>query len=141
MNPGDNLDLAEFLFRPPKGAPPEASFRGACSRAYYAAFGIARDALAAAQFSNLRGRDTHKRVQSLLKDSSDADVKKAGGMLWQLHRTRKGADYDVGHFVVRGQVYESGRAQRAVLFAAQIITTIQQAEQRLKRLGIPAQVT
>jgi uncharacterized protein (UPF0332 family) len=66
MDPENNLHLARVLAQVPRGAPEEASFRGACGRAYYAAFAIARDLLLSAKLHVGADGSIHKAVIRLL---------------------------------------------------------------------------
>src|SRR2546427_3468235 len=124
MNPHENLALAKFLGSNPKSAPVEASLRGACGRAYYAAFAVVRDILEAAAFLITGGPiSVHKRVLILLNQSSDPDVLAAAGLLDQLRDLRGKADYDVGNRTKR--MFVSVDSQRAVLLSYQTITTLE----------------
>lgn len=96
MNPADNFELAKILQKPPKGAPPEAAFRGSCGRAYYYAFASVREVLLAAKFNVPKNGTGHGVIISLLKKSQEKDIQAAGGLLDQLRVTRNSADYDVG---------------------------------------------
>ena len=138
MNPADNVPLATYLATPPKTPPTEASLRGACGRAYYAAFCSARDALLVAFKMAFSGAD-HARVASLLKRSSDAQVATAGSLLEQLHEDRKRADYDVGVRTVKA--FTVPQAQMAVLLAKGVIDEVNRAMKKDKRLFIPPGVT
>lgn len=79
----------------PRGAFPEAAFRGACSRAYYCAFVVARDLLDPRHHFGY-ARSVHKDVIRLLKRSQNQAVRAAGGELDELRQRRNWSDYDLG---------------------------------------------
>jgi hypothetical protein len=137
VNPADNLELAKFLEKQPKKAPPEASLRGACGRAYYCAFATARDHLAAQKFAVPSDGQGHSKVIELLKSSTDAGIQTAGSLLLQLRTTRNSADYDVGSIKPRGNPFTAYRAQVAIGQAASIISAIDELGKTAPRLGIP----
>lgn len=139
MNPQENLTLAKFLDSKPKNAPPEASLRGACGRAYYAAFVVARDILETARFSVSGGpTSVHKRVLSLLGQSVDAEVLTAAGLLDQLRALRGDADYHVGSRTRRA--FSHLDSQRAILLSHQTIATFEATATKSPRLFIPPDV-
>lgn len=140
MNPTYNLDLAKFLGEPPTGPQPEASVRGSCGRAYYAAFGVVRDALMAARIKLRHNDDDHRLIISILKQSADGDVAAAAGLLDQLRDTRNSADYEVGRVPVKGTPFTTKRSQTSVLLATSVIEEIERAVKRDKRLSIPPTV-
>ncbi len=127
MDPRHNVQLATFLYGPPAGPPPEASFRGACGRAYYSAFALARDALASAGH-NLPRSQVHDVVISRLKGAQDQNVRAAGGELQQLRRDRNRADYDVG--LRTKQSFGQLHAKIAVARAHKVIAVVDQAQQQ-----------
>ncbi|HEU4452858.1 MAG TPA: hypothetical protein VFR81_07350 [Longimicrobium sp.] len=138
MNPEDNLHLARVLAQVPRGAPEEASFRGACGRAYYAAFGIARDLLLFAKLQVSADGSTHRTVIRLLMKSTDRDVRVAARSMDLLRKARNSADYDVGLRSSAGDLFDRRRAQLAVVSAWAIISTIRKASASDRRLGIPS---
>ena len=141
MNPSDNLELAKFLHKRPKGPPEEATIRGACGRAYYAAFGAARDVLMAVPFRFAGTDEDHRRVVTLLKLSANQDVATAGSLLDQLRSTRNSADYDVGSVPVRGAPFEPRRSQMALVLAAGVIDGVERVQKVDRRLYIPPTVS
>lgn len=140
MNPEENVDLARFLAAAPKGSPPEASYRGACGRAYYSAFAVARDLLLLAKFQIATDGSAHSTIVRLLKESSSPSVKAAGGSLDQLRKTRNQADYDVGQRASPGIRFDANRAQLAVAYAKIIIESLKSARSTDIRIGIPDHV-
>lgn len=141
MDPERNLELAKFLAGPPRGAPDEASYRGACGRAYYAAFSTVRDLLLAARLNVASDGSAHGSMVRLLKESSDVQVKAAGGSLDALRKERNHADYDVGSRSHAGGRFEVNRSRLAIASAQIIIETVRQAARTDPRLGIPPGIT
>lgn len=96
FNWADFLTLAEALLRDPNSPGPEgASLRSAISRAYYAAFRVARN------FGRDRGEfipaetgQDHRIVQNHFKSSPERTRKKIGVNLQRLYDYRNNADYD-----------------------------------------------
>src|ERR1044072_1588202 len=127
MNPENNLQLARVLVQVPRGAPEEASFRSACGRAYYAAFGTVRDLLLSARLHISADGSAHGAVIRLLKKSADPDVWAAGVSLELLRQVRNSADYDVGLRSSFGGRFDRRRAQLAVASARTIADTIRKA--------------
>lgn len=135
MDPLDNITLAKVLESIPKGAPPEASLRCACGRAYYSALALSRDALLD-HFSIPRDASGHGTVIQLLKKSSNPDVKAAGGVLDQLRITRNSADYEVGKIKLRGKAFVPYRVQVAVASASVVISAVRKARKADPKMGI-----
>ena len=138
MDPENNLHLARVLAQVPRGAPEEASFRGACGRAYYAAFAIARDLLLSAKFHMDADGSIHKAVIRLLMKSANRDVRVVATSLDLLRRARNSADYDVGLRSITGAAFDRRRTQLAVASARTIVDTIRKAASSDPRLGIPS---
>lgn len=138
MNPADNLILAKFLGSCPDRAPKEAAIRGACGRAYYAAFATARDALVAARFGLKYTGDDHGRVISALKQSADPEVAAAGSLLDQLRKERARADYEVGLVPSKSGPFVQSRSSRAAALAQTIIDEIDRASRANPQMGIPS---
>ena len=137
MDPRDNVLLAQVLHQRPKGAPLEASVRAACGRAYYAAFVVVRDALQDAKFVFDYSDKDHQRAITLLKVSGDTDVAAAAMLLDQLRATRNRADYRVGKSPNKGSPFDEKVSQKYILFASQVITSIEGAQKKDRRLFIP----
>ena len=91
MSPRDFLLLAGELS--PRET--EACWRSAASRAYYAAFHVARDFLDSLGFAIRQGDQSHAAVYRRLSNSRVADVDHAGNLLIDLRRLRNQADYDL----------------------------------------------
>jgi uncharacterized protein (UPF0332 family) len=138
VHPEKNTDLARVLAEVPRGAPEEASFRGACGRAYYAAFAVARDLLLSARFRLGADGSTHLDVIYLLQESANPLVRAAGRSLDELRKARNSADYDVGLRSSAADVFDRHRAQFAVAAARTIVDTIRKASASDRRLGIPS---
>ena len=74
MTGRDFLQLAVVL----AGGTTEAEWRSAVSRAYYAAFHVARDLLISCGFAAPRGEQAHAYLWLRLSNADDADVEDAG---------------------------------------------------------------
>ncbi len=90
------LDLAQELTRESLASPlREAMFRTAISRAYYAAFGQARNRLVIIDGEEIpRGANTHQHVINTFEDSNDSRRRTIGHLLHHLRSTRNAADYE-----------------------------------------------
>lgn len=130
MDPKDKLAVAKHLSNRPQGAPAEACRRSACSRAYYAAFLVARAALQQAKLTPPRDK-VHRWVIRALKSSTNADVKKLGGSLETVRDWRNKADYDVA------QAWPTFPYDMAVKAAESIINELVALQASAPRLGIP----
>lgn len=107
MDPAAFLQLARALHAPnPDPAdlaaleavipPSAAELRSALSRAYYAAFLVARETLRAACGQHFpTTKDAHELVYIMLRSSDNDSLKKAASALNQLRRARNAADYDL----------------------------------------------
>jgi uncharacterized protein (UPF0332 family) len=91
MNPRDLLDVADELASGRK----EADWRSAVSRAYYAAFHVARELLEQCGFGVPRADQAHAYLWLRLANAGHPDVKEAGNALRELRRNRNWADYDL----------------------------------------------
>jgi len=91
MNGRDFLILANTL----AGGATEAEWRSSVSRAYYAAFHVARDLLLACGFTAPRGDQAHSYLWLRLSNATAPDVENAGRELQTLRRDRNRADYDL----------------------------------------------
>lgn len=137
MDPERFIEVASHLAKPPKSVHEEAAFRGACGRAYYAAFGVARSLLVAAGFTVSSTGDAHREVVDWLKRSTDKDVMQCGSALGQLQSIRKSADYDVAGVPLRGKAFGKFETSKHVAKAQSIITTLRSARVRaLSNLAI-----
>jgi uncharacterized protein (UPF0332 family) len=97
MHGRDFLHLAQSLL----SGSTEAEWRSAVSRAYYAAFHVARDLLLHCQFAVPRGEQAHGYLWLRLSNASAAAVIAAGRDLKSVRSSRNWADYDLGSPVVQ----------------------------------------
>ena len=91
MNPRDFLDVANDLLSVTR----EGHWRSAVSRAYYAAFHVARQLLERCGFSVPHGDQAHGYVWLRLANCGHTNLVKAGGELKDLRSDRNMADYAV----------------------------------------------
>jgi uncharacterized protein (UPF0332 family) len=91
MDGRDFLPLAENWARGGQ----EAEWRSAVSRAYYAAFHVARSLLRQCQFRVPRADQAHAYLAMRLSNAQHPDVEVAGRSLGALRQVRNRADYDV----------------------------------------------
>ena len=73
----------------------EAKWRSAVSRAYYAAFHVARDLLRQGGFEVPQGDQANRYLWLRLSNAGPPDVRQAGLELGHLRTRRNQADYDV----------------------------------------------
>jgi len=118
MNPQDFLGLARTLATDTT----EAAWRSAVSRAYYAAFHVARDWFSALGFTVPHGDQAHRYLTLRLSNCGDPKVEGAGRELDTLRRDRNRADYDL-HLPVRAIA-----AHASIQMAEQIIQVRQAAD-------------
>jgi uncharacterized protein (UPF0332 family) len=104
MNPRDILDVATTLI----AGMSEAEWRSAVSRAYYAAFHVARRLLLQCGFAVPRADQAHAYLWLRLANSGHVDVQNAGNRCSYLRGMRNWADYDLdrpfAHHPAFGQV-------------------------------------
>ena len=91
MNSRDFLDLAAELILGER----EADWRSAVSRAYYAAFHVARQLLDICGFRVPQADRSHKYLAQRLMNSGHPEVVDVGLDLDDLRRVRNSADYDL----------------------------------------------
>ena len=91
MNPRDLLDVANDLVTGLR----EADWRSAVSRAYYAAFHVARLLLRQCGFVVPRTDQAHSYIWLRLSNCGHPDIVKAGSDLRDLRSERNAADYDL----------------------------------------------
>jgi uncharacterized protein (UPF0332 family) len=97
MNGRDFLASANRLLRSTE----EADWRSAVSRAYYAAFHVARQLLTDLQFRVPWGERAHAYLWLRLSNCGDPQVESAGRSLQRLRGDRNRADYDLHHSLAR----------------------------------------
>ncbi|HXG09006.1 MAG TPA: HEPN domain-containing protein [Gemmataceae bacterium] len=104
MNGRDFLTVAKALLN----AATEAAWRSAVSRAYYAAFHVARQMMEDLGFTVPRGDRAHAYLWLRLSNCGDVQVQDAGRRLNNLRGQRNHADYDIAvpllHATAAGQV-------------------------------------
>jgi uncharacterized protein (UPF0332 family) len=93
----------------------EADWRSAVSRAYYAAFHVARDLLSDLGFAVPRGPQAHSYLWLRLSNCGHPATADAGGDLNDLQRWRNRADYDIT------LAFSQGTARTWVRTAEQVI--------------------
>jgi uncharacterized protein (UPF0332 family) len=91
MRPRDILDVADTLITGSQ----EAEWRAAVSRAYYAAFHVARQLLQQCGFSVPIADRAHAYLWLRLANSGHSDIQHAGRSLNELREVRNWADYDL----------------------------------------------
>jgi uncharacterized protein (UPF0332 family) len=118
MDAHDYLTLAETLV----GGSVEAEWRSAVSRAYYAAFHVARNSLRACSFTVPRAEKAHTYLVYRLSNSGHADTEVAGRKLDLLRTWRNEADYDFDGTL------DQGDAATYVAKAKEVIQALRAAE-------------
>src|SRR5579884_4183300 len=91
MNPRDFLEVADEL----SGGSREAEWRSACSRAYYAAFHVARELLRQCGFEVPQAEQAHAYLWLRLQNCGQRDLIQAGRAIQELRGHRNWADYDL----------------------------------------------
>jgi uncharacterized protein (UPF0332 family) len=119
MDARDFLTLAENLV----SGPLEAEWRSAVSRAYYAAFHVARELLHHCNFRVPRDEKAHVYLTRRLGNAGHPDTDAAGRKLDTLRTERNRADY---HFLV---FFDHAAAHTQVLAAGEIIQALDAAAQ------------
>jgi len=99
----------------------EVDWRGAVSRAYYAAFHIARQFLDGLGFNVPRADQAHAYLWLRLSNCGHPDLIKTGLRLNVLRRTRNWADYDLD------QAFEHGLAVTRVADALTVVQLLDDA--------------
>jgi len=126
MNWRDFLVLAARL----AGGAAEADWRTAVSRAYYAAFHVARTLLSDLRFTVPRADRAHQYLVFRLGNSGEPAVEQAGRDLETLRRVRNRADYD------EAPAFTQPQASAAVHVADGIIQALDAARQGPARTRI-----
>src|SRR5437016_3985124 len=100
MEPFHYLKFGYALIERLQRTPPEclvdvgqADCRSIISRAYYAAFHVARALLASWGFGMTKTGLCHEVVQKALNNSSDSDLQSVAGFMNTLYSERRVADY------------------------------------------------
>ncbi len=119
MDPRTYLTLASEL----AACAPVEYKRSAINRAYYAAYGVAHQALDLLECEIPQTATGHQLVRDILTGSSDPSLKTAGGLLNQLYACRIKADYRYSH----PHPEEPRTCIDCVRFAANIIARIDTA--------------
>lgn len=122
----DFLALAKAL----KSGASEAEWRSAVSRAYYAAFHVARHLLQDLGFTVPRADRAHAYLSLRLSNSGQVDVMRAGQDLNDLRQQRNRADYD------ERQSYTHATAAFVVQTAEEIIQVLDAASNAPIRTSI-----
>ncbi|MBL8793901.1 MAG: HEPN domain-containing protein [Planctomycetia bacterium] len=123
MNWRDFLPLASRLAT---GAT-ESDWRSAVSRAYYAAFHVARRYFSELNFTVPRADRAHQYFVFRLGNSSEPTVEQAGRELDTLRRLRNRADYDESPALTQSQ------AAASVRLAESFVQTLDSARQEPSR--------
>jgi uncharacterized protein (UPF0332 family) len=111
MNWRDFLSLAARL----AADVTEADWRAAVSRAYYAAFHVARRLLADLNFTVPRADRAHQYLVFRLSNAGEAAVEQAGRDLETLRRLRNRADYDDVPVVTQPQAAAAVRLAEGIV--------------------------
>ena len=126
MNWRDFLSLATRL----AAGATEADWRTAVSRAYYAAFHVARRLFADLNFTVPRADRAHQYLVFRLSNSSESAVEQVGRDLETLRRLRNRADYD------ETPAFTQAQAAAAVEIAEGIIKVLDAARHEPARTRI-----
>ena len=113
----------------------EADWRSAVSRAYYAAFHVARDFMTSLGFVTPRAELAHAFLWRRLGNCGLPSLSSAGSRLNQLRGERNRADYDLNSDLAKKD------AQAAVKSAAMVIATLQAVSPDDRRLITEAMKT
>jgi len=111
MNSRDFLSLAQRLV----SEAAEVSWRSAVSRAYYAAFHVARELLEDMGFAVPRADRAHAYLWRHLSNCGDPNVQAAGHQLNDLRGDRNEADYDLGLSLARKVANGQVRAAQKII--------------------------
>jgi uncharacterized protein (UPF0332 family) len=95
----------------------EAEWRTAVSRAYYAAFHVARQLFSDLQFAVPRADRAHQYLVFRLSNSGESVVEQAGRDLETLRRLRNRADYDETPAVTQPQAVAAAQIAEAIIQA------------------------
>ena len=113
---------ADLAARAPNSTSPEAWFRSSLSRAYYAAFQVARQDLERqGRYAPLTGDNAHAYVRDRLKQDPNPSRRKLAFDLERLRTDRNEADYED---VVQGL---ETMVSSALILAQRVVSTLGQA--------------
>ena len=118
MDPKDFLRVANDLAQSDEAA----ELRSAVSRAYYAAFHVARKLLVDMGFEISKGPAAHGDVYKYLGNAGNPTVEHAGSNIGDLKGWRNQADYELD----LDEHENSGSVQNIVLITEQIIEDLEQ---------------
>ena len=118
MDPKDFLRVANDLAKSDEAA----ELRSAVSRAYYAAFHVARKLLIDMGFEISKGPGAHGDVCKYLGNAANSTVEHAGSNIGDLRNWRNQADYELD--LVEHE--NSGKVQHIVTVTEQIIGGLEQ---------------
>jgi uncharacterized protein (UPF0332 family) len=107
----DYLSLADTL----ANGTSEAEWRSAASRAYYAAFHVARTLLLNCGFRVPQADKAHGYLWLRLSNAGDASVIRAGGQLGDLRRERNRADHDDHRTITQAGAIQNVRLAEEVI--------------------------
>ena len=127
MKPHDFLDLAEALAL----GDGEAEWRSAASRAYYAAFHVARLLLENAGFTVPVAEQAHAYLWLRLSNCGHPDVQMAGEDLKKMRGVRNEADYDLQRRFSRERASAQVSLASAVIQLLDSVTTLPAVQQRI----------
>ncbi len=97
MNPGDFISVAEELAKGKR----EAHRRSAISRAYYAVFHEAKQALQTKRNEYVpKNSNAHAHVQTWLINQQDNTLSALGSDIGNLHSQRLRADYNIDELII-----------------------------------------
>ncbi len=121
MSGEDFLVLAKSLLK----RPTEAAYRSAVSRAYYAVFHVGVTFLAELGLKASDGPQAHAQLRARVNNCGVPELKNSYGLLYDLYKRRRFADYDLNLAIFRAQ------ADVALIVASadQIIAAIKQCRQ------------
>ncbi|HEY1860960.1 MAG TPA: HEPN domain-containing protein [Gemmataceae bacterium] len=115
----DFLTLADSLL----AGGTEAEWRTAVSRAYYAAFHVARELMLDLGFAVPRGDRAHGYLWLRLSNSGDASIQIAGHRLKDVRGERNRADYDLANSFPRILADGNIKLARGIISACGAATT------------------
>ncbi len=120
MNPQEFLEVADDLAAGLR----EGDWRSAVSRAYYAAFHVARELLSRSGFAVPRGEQAHAYLWLRLSNSAHPDVDQAGADLRELRSKRNWADYDLAYPLTQNEAFDFVQLGRDIIRVLELLPTI-----------------